>query len=143
MTEDGVALAPRRAWSPPDVDLRSRIIAELGAEVSTLWDLSPYRLVDDGPTADEIVDILFPGDPLLCCAPSLSKSHTAPRSWWRGKMSGLQFMVPSPMSALTGKTQEGRTSARCLGNVGLRRFLVVEQDAGTLDEQAAALLHLG
>lgn len=46
------------------------------------------------------------------------------------------------MSATTGLTQEGRPSARCLGNTGPRQFLVVEQDSGTPDEQAAILLHL-
>jgi len=46
------------------------------------------------------------------------------------------------MSATTGLTQDGRTSARCLGNTGPRKYLVVEQDTGTADEQAAVLLHL-
>jgi hypothetical protein len=35
-------------------------------EVVDLWERSPYRLTDDGPNADGIVDLLFPGDPLLC-----------------------------------------------------------------------------
>ena len=34
-------------------------------------------------------------------------------------------------------------SSHTLDNTGPRRFLVIEQDAGTLDEQAAVLLHLG
>jgi hypothetical protein len=46
------------------------------------------------------------------------------------------------MTALTGLNQEGKTSARCLDNTGPRRFLVVEQDSGTADEQAAIIMHL-
>ena len=122
--------------------LRSKIIAANPAEVVDLWERSPYRLTHDGPDSEELVDLLFPGDPLLCCAATSSTARTAHRSWWRGKLSGLQFIVPSPMASETGLTQDGRISPRCLNNVGPRRYLVVEQDSGTPDEQAAILLHL-
>jgi hypothetical protein len=46
------------------------------------------------------------------------------------------------MSAVTGKTKDGRESQHTLSNTGLRRFLVVEQDSGTADEQASVLVHL-
>ncbi len=46
------------------------------------------------------------------------------------------------MSARTGRTKDGRISARTLENTGPRRFLIVEQDGGTPDEQAGILLHL-
>jgi hypothetical protein len=46
------------------------------------------------------------------------------------------------MTARTGKTLDGRTSAHSLANTGPRRYLVIEQDRGTIDEQAAILLHL-
>jgi len=86
--------------------------------------------------------MLFPGEPLLCCARTSSTARTAPRAAWRGKLSKCQFIVPSAMSTETGLTQDGRTSSRCLDNVGLRQYLVVEQDGGTFDDQAAVLLHL-
>ena len=54
----------------------------------------------------------------------------------------MQFIVPSPMTARTGHTQDGKESEHTLENTGPRRFLVVEQDAGTVDEQAAILFHL-
>ncbi len=143
MADNRVSTPSRSQWSAVDVTLRSRIIEQLGGiEVADLCESSPYRLVDDGPYADDLVDLLFPDDPLLCCASDMWRAHTAPRSWWRGRMSGLQFIVPSPMTAQTGRTQDGKTSARCLGNTGPRWYLVVEQDSGTPDEQAAILLHL-
>lgn len=131
-----------RQWTTEDTALRSKIIAANPAEIVDLWEKSPYRLTDDGPTAEQLIDLLFPGNPLLCCGSKLPTARTAPRSQWRGVLSSLQFIVPSPMSAMTGLTQDGKQSRRCLNNTGPRRYLVVEQDSGTPDEQAAILLHL-
>lgn len=131
-----------RQWTE-NPTLRHKIIDAAPAEVADLWERSPYRLTDDArPDAEELVDLLFPGNPLLCCAATLPTADTASRESWRGKLNELQFIVPSPMSAKTGLTQDGRESPRCLNNAGPRRFLVVEQDSGTPDEQAAILLHL-
>ena len=140
---DGPVAAPRRTRGAENAPLRRRIIEQAGgAEVVDLWERSPYRLLEDGPDAEEIIDLLFADDPLLCCAATLPTAHTAPRLWWRGKLAEMPFIVPSPMSSPTGQTQDGRPSVRCLGNTGPRRFLVVEQDTGPADEQAAILLHL-
>jgi len=140
---DGPSTQPRRRWCGEDVPLRQKIIrAADGAGAVELWERSPYRLLGDGPDSEELVDMLFPGNPLLCCAKSLPDARTAPREQWRGKLSKCQFIVPSAMSAETGLTQDGRTSARCLDNVGPRQYLVVEQDAGSFDDQAGVLLHL-
>jgi len=57
-------------------------------------------------------------------------------------LSALQFVVPNPMTARVGHTQEGKLLAHALETTGPRRFLVIEQDAGTIDDQAAVLLHL-
>ena len=46
------------------------------------------------------------------------------------------------MLSRTGHTQDGRESEHTLENTGARRFLVIEQDTGTVDEQAAILAHL-
>ncbi len=54
----------------------------------------------------------------------------------------MPLIVPSPMSARTGRTQDGRVSEHTLDNTGPRRFLIIEQDSGDADEQAAVLLHL-
>jgi hypothetical protein len=57
-------------------------------------------------------------------------------------LAALQLIVPSPMTARLGRTQDGTQSAHTLEATGARRFLVIEQDRGTIDEQAAVLLHL-
>ena len=54
----------------------------------------------------------------------------------------MQFIVPSPMTSRTGRTQEGKVSEHTLENTGPRRYLVVEQDQGTIDEQASVLIYL-
>jgi hypothetical protein len=55
----------------------------------------------------------------------------------------MQFIVPSPMTSVTGKTQQGKESNRSLSNVGPRKYLVVEFDRGTVTEQAVMIQWLG
>jgi hypothetical protein len=78
----------------------------------------------------------------FCVAKSVKEAATRPRETWRGHLARLPLMVPNPMKTSKGLTQDGRESERCLENTGSRRFLVVEQDQGTHDEQAAILCHL-
>ena len=66
----------------------------------------------------------------------------SPREDWRDELSALQLIVPSPMSAVTGQTKDGKESKHTLANTGARRFLIVEFDTGTPDEHAALLIHL-
>lgn len=46
------------------------------------------------------------------------------------------------MSSVTGLNKKGRPSKRCLANTGPRRFLIVEFDGATKDEQTALLIYL-
>jgi hypothetical protein len=77
---------------------------------------------------------------VLCTFPI--RFDTRGREEWRGQLAKLQFIVPSPMTALVGTTRNGRESKHALSNTGERRFLVCDFDAGTIDEHAAILLHL-
>ena len=80
----------------------------------------------------------------FCVAASrIQDFDTQPREDWRGELSALQLIVPSPMSAVTGQTKDGKESKHTLANTGARRFLICEFDTGTADEHAALLLHLG
>jgi hypothetical protein len=128
-------------WPAVNQEQREAIIKD-GAGLADLWELSPVPLNDNDPRSEEIVDRLFPGNPLLCCGKSNAVFSTRPREMWRGELSRLALIVPSPMSALMGLTKEGKESAHALGNTGPRRFLVVEFDQGTLDEHAALLIRL-
>lgn len=119
------------------------IILRDGCGLADLWELSNPRIEDKAAHTEEIIDRLFPNNPLLCCGISNSDFDTKPRENWCGQLSQLQFIVPSPMSAVTGLTKERNESKHSLANTGARRFLICEFDAGTPDEHAAFLLHLG
>jgi len=129
------------AWPKVSVEQREAVIAS-GAGLVDLWETSPVRLEDNKSHTEEIIEALFPGNPLLCAGRTKSDFGTRSRTEWRGQLGALQLIVPNPMTALLGRTQEGKESAHALSITGPRQFLVIEQDGGTIDEQAAVLLHL-
>lgn len=128
-------------WPPVNAEQQAAIIRD-GGGLADLWELSPVRIDDNDSHTEWIVDNLFPNTPLLCCAKSQSQFDTRLREQWRGELAGLQFIVPSPMSAISGQTKDGKESRHCLGNTGPRRFLVCEFDQGDPDQHAALLIHL-
>jgi hypothetical protein len=99
-------------------------------------EVDPWRLVftplECASFTEEIIDAVFPGNPLLCIGRSVHESATRRREVWRGRLSELPLMVPSPMNSVAGITREGKKSQRTLNNTGPRRFLVVEFDFGEL-----------
>jgi hypothetical protein len=129
------------AWPRVNTEQREAVTASGGGLVD-LWELSPVRFTDSESHAEEIIDRLFPGNPLLCIGKSNSQFSTHHRENWRGRLLDMALIVPSPMSARTGHTQDDRESEHTLENTGPRRFLVIEQDRGSVDEQSAVLLHL-
>lgn len=112
---------------PPKPDLEKiEKLSRAGARLSDMWHQSPVWF--ESPMTENIIDQLFPGNPLLCCGLSAMQFDTRSREEWRGRLSKQSFIVPSPMSARTGMTQDGKTSAHCKANTGPRHFLVVEFD---------------
>lgn len=128
-------------WPPLNAEQREAVLREMdGFGLVDLWAASPVRWDDTEVHTNEILQTIFPPNCLLCAGSTKADARTAPLSHWVTEgMPRLQFVVPSPMRALTGVNQEGRESARCLDNTGPRRFLVVEFDNGAVDEQAAIL----
>ncbi len=135
---------PHRAtprWPSINDEQREAIISQ-GPGAVDLWELSPTRFDTDESYTEDVIDALFPKNSLLCCGWTQEKFATRSRNDWRGQLGTLQFIVPSPMSKLTGRAQAGHEAAHCLDNTGARRFLVVEFDNGSADDHAAILLHL-
>ena len=128
-------------WPTLNCERRGAMIQQ-GGGLADLWELSNPRFEDSESYTEAVIDWLFPSNPLLCCGKSNWEFDTRPREDWRGQLAALQFIVPSPMSAMEGVTKDGKPSRHTLSNTGPRRFLVCEFDEGTLDEQAALLLHL-
>lgn len=136
--------APAQNTKWPCINSKQRAaITSNGGGLSWLWELSAPRIVDNAAHTEQIIDRLFPGNPLLCCGASQFNFNTKPRDDWRGQLDKLQFIVPSPMSAVAGLTKDGKESKHTLANTGARRFLICEFDTGTPDDHAALLLHLG
>ena len=134
-----VQSAPK--WPLVNQEQRAVILRDNGG-LADLWELSKPRIEDNGQHTEEIVDKLFPGNPLLCCGKSSQEFDTRPREDWRGELTALGLIVPSPMLAVTGKTKDGKESKHTLANTGARRFLICEFDTGTADEHAALLIRL-
>jgi hypothetical protein len=132
---------PAKKWPYVNPKLRAEIIGK-GYVLVDLWELSNPRFDDNSQHTEQIIDALFPGNPLLCCGKSSQEFDTKPREDWRGQLAKLQLIVPSQMTAPTGLTKEGKESAHTLNNTGPRRFLICEFDSGMIDEHAALLLHL-
>ena len=139
---EGNAEQATPSWPALNTEQREAVIAAISVELVDLWEISPIRFEDNLSHSEDIIDALFPGNPLLCCGRTNFDFATLPREQWRGRLAEIQFVVPSPMTARTGYTQYGRESEHPLQNTGPRRFLVIEQDRGTVDEQVAILAHL-
>jgi len=158
----GTKAAPK--WPAVNKQARHDIIDASGVTLADLRDSSPVPC-DAGGDAEHYIDGLFSGDPLLCVGLTQSDFETAPRESFRGRLAEKSLIVPSPMSALTGRTiADGRESAHTLDNTGQRRYLVTEFDppewksltpdeqqhfgseesyyATARDEQAAIISHL-
>ena len=142
---------PMTAWPPRNKEKIDNIV-RAGGGLYDLWETSPVRFepsirlseleaqpADDARRPDlkpqvcscyteEIVDALFPGDPLLCVGRSVYKSATRRREFWRGSLSDFSLIVPNPMTKVTGMAKNSKESEHTLDNTGPRRFLTVEFD---------------
>ena len=126
----------------PNFPLIDTVVAT-GNGLVDMWEASPVRLDSNAPRTDEIIDILFPGNPLLCCGWNRHHFDTRPRNHWY-KLDDLQFIVPNPMTARRGPTKARKISAHALSITGERRFLIVEFDfdASRSPEEARLLTKL-
>lgn len=139
------APAGNAKWPKASLARLESILADPAAPgLVDLWERSPVRFDDDECHTEELIDRLFPGNPLLCCGWRKNKFGTGTREEWRGRMHKLQLIVPNPMISEEGRRKsDGQLSPRTLENTGPRRFLTVEfDDKRGVDSQAARLWHL-
>jgi len=123
---------PEPVWPKPDLDAIDQIVAT-GATLYDLTEKSPVRLDDGGIHAEEIVDVLLPGNPLLCVAKSNELFATRRREVWRGKLGTLPLMVPNPMVRVLGKTQDARWSEHTKDATARPVYQVIEFDFSEKD----------
>jgi Exodeoxyribonuclease X-like C-terminal len=121
---------------------RREVVAQNSLSLGDLIASSPLCLDSDPDAAEKVIDGIFPGNPLICVGKAPNLFATRPRETWRGHLSRMAFIVPNVMKARFGTAQDGHQSERCLDNTGPRRFVVIEQDSATPDEQVAVLMDL-
>lgn len=134
---------PVPKWPAINTKTQAAVIQASPMSIAGLWEKSPMTCDD----TEYFIDELFPGNPLLCVGESSSEFKTAPREDFRGELSRMPLIVPSPMSGLLGRKKnpepgKNPLSAHTLDNTGPRRYLVTEFDSGTPDEQASLIWHL-
>lgn len=126
---DEVALRPPSPAWPKANHEAIRSIVGGGGGLYDLAERSPIRFGNDEPRTEEIIDVLFPGDPLLCIGTSSDCFATRRREIWRGHLSRLSLIVPNPMLEVWGHTKiENRLSQHTLEKTARRVYLGVEFD---------------
>jgi len=115
-------------WPTVDYTMVHKIVVECPVRFDDLSSISPTDLSTEGPRTEEILNALYPGNPLLCVGRSVNACWTKPREFWRGRESDFQFIVANPMTKEIGVTTDQRESQRCIDNTGPRAFVVVEFD---------------
>ena len=114
-------------WPALD-SVRIRELVEPGWGLYDLWERSPVKFDSSESHAEQIIDILFPGDPFLCCGWTQYEFETRRREPWRGELHGLQFIVPNPMLEMQGRTQGKRLSQHAKESTAARVYLTIEFD---------------
>jgi hypothetical protein len=126
---------PKAGWPKPNFELIDYTVRR-GIGLYDLWEDSPIRFNPDSINTEEIIDTLFAGNPWLCCAGQQQyQCATHRRETWRGQLSELAFVVPSPMTAQFGLTALGRRSQHSLAATGPRHYLIVELDLKRLNKR--------
>jgi hypothetical protein len=118
---------PEPKRQPPDCTTTDRIIQD-GLRLPDLLEASFARFDDDSSHVEQIVDVIFPGNPLLCIGKTNWDFHTRRRSVWRGHLHRFPLIVPNPMLAIVAPTQDGRLSEHSKRGTGKRVYLVIEFD---------------
>ena len=139
--------AVRKAYSALSDDLSDKnlswpdssrtAIANIIASTLSLFPLQPIDI-----TAQSLLLTLFDSAELICAGYSQHNGITDTLQNLLPNLDRYQYIVSSPMSGHTACNQEGRETFRSLANTGLRRFLVIENDTFTKEEQARLLSHL-
>jgi hypothetical protein len=121
------------AWPEPDLGQIDKIVRN-GPGLYPLWEHSPVRYDDNSSHAEDIIDYLLPGDPLLCVGKTNYLFATRRREAWRGHLGRLPLIVPNPMLAPIGRTQDGRYSEHSLEATARRVYQVIEFDFSPGDD---------
>jgi hypothetical protein len=119
--------SPPPKWPLADTEKIRQIVGG-GFRLVHLWECSPIRFEADSSHAEYIVDILFPGNPILCVGNSQRKFAARRREIWRGHLDRLPLIVPNPSLDFFGHTAAGHLSEHTLEKTARPVYLVIEFD---------------
>jgi hypothetical protein len=116
-------------------------LARVGKGIDFLRGLSPVQKRET-ISPPEALNVLCPGNPLVCAGQYFNRPFTAPLSEFHPRfLARCSFVVPNPMTALKGfAPTSGRESARSENNVGPRRWAVIEADIKMDNEKWAPII---
>lgn len=141
---------PGARYPKANEKLVASLTANCAGSAGSLSLASPVEHPDSLPTAAVLDQLYGPAD-LICLGHrvkvpgggSVPQSLTKYRAEFLGREDGFELIVPNPMTAPRGLTQDGRVSERCLANAAAAwTYQVIEFDFGTEDQQAALIRHL-
>jgi hypothetical protein len=131
---------PAPKWPVADLIMIERLVRD-GPGGYDLWESSSVHWEDSESHAEEIIDLLFSGDPLLCCGWSARNFETRKRSAWRGLLSSMPLIAPNPMVSLSGLTKDGKESQHTLEATSKRIYQVVEFDFSAVDRNGTPTIY--
>ena len=124
------------AWPKPDLALIEELTLlhawDVPGALVKLESKSPEKL---NKTTTEVIRQLFPHDSLISAGFEMTDTTVYQLSRIIDRLHKWRLIVPSPMLARYGLTQESKQSGRCLSNTGPRRFLVTEFDFKPVNKQ--------
>lgn len=136
-----------RKWPNPNPARIQKVLEAHDLDVDELEARSPHSVNQNGKrlSTSELLSHLFPEDALICAGRTDFQFDTCKAQAWRKRrLDSFEKIVPSPMSKVEGRRKsDGELSKHTLDNTGPRRFLVIEFDQGTLDEQSSLIWELG
>jgi hypothetical protein len=125
----GYASRPQEAKWPAPSYFAVQALVHKGPRLADLVEQSKIRFDDGEEHTEEIVDVIFPGDPLLCAGKSRSLFATRARHVWCGRLAEMALIVPNPMLAIRAKTKcGGKVSEHTLEATGRQVYQVIEFD---------------
>jgi hypothetical protein len=110
-------------------------IVRAGFGLYEFWESSPVRFDHSVNHAEQIIDVLFPGNLLLCVGPTAYRFATRRREVWRGTLSRLALIVANPMLRVIGRAQHQGESEHTLNATAARIYLPIEFDFIRLDNK--------
>jgi hypothetical protein len=129
---------PPSPWRGPDPEAIEEVVSR-GKGLTDLWEASPIRIEprEAGESvALEIIAVLFPANPLLCCGKNNEIFATRRREVWSDAFGRLALIVPNPMLSTLGRTDNGKGhwSEHAKVATAARVYLAIEFDFAKADK---------